>query len=245
MKIQLGRASVRSIAIVSGIGASAIFAGFVGARETVPQNAQFQTSLRANEIQLTAIERSFAKIEAARTPAAKDALADGFEREQTAYAKSMQERYSAALAQADLEVKTNGKQGSVAALKLFEDLAQSHEARLDTLSTRGKRMAPAGMAMMWPATVTHVARQEAPAWSPMDLLIPRAQAAIALVVYNACKQPRDNKVCAAAILKGTQDGVVARNTFNACWARYEGTRPKWWRATLRAGCTAALVARLA
>jgi len=202
---------------------------------SVPQNLGKLTT------QLNSIDGTFKQIES--SPRSRtDMAGEQFERQQAAYASGMYDIYINQLQSVALFAKTNGKEGSINGITQFEVLAKAHETRLRQLNERGKRLQPAGgtpVSMQVPVRLTPVA------WSPIDLIIPRAHAAIALTVVIACKQPVNATVCAAATAKAIVDGKIARQQFDACWAKYEGTRPKWWRAILRAGCTATFVARLA
>lgn len=241
-KIARLKFSYRTVAIM---GVAVVTTGAAAAllEPAGQSDAAFTSSLRASETQLATIDRTFQQVErATATGAATDAAAGQLEMQQADYVKGMNARYSEALGQVQLIVTSKGKAGSVAGLKAFEDLAQVHEARLKILAGRARAFAPQGTQRIAPPA--YVAQREA-AWSPIDLIIPRARAAIALTVYNACKQPRNDAACVAAIAKAKTDVQTANQNFNSCWASYENTRPKKVRAILRIVCTATLVGRLA
>lgn len=198
---------------------------------------QIGSDLRANDRQLMSIEGLVRQIEAAKTSAAKDRLADTLETSVAAYARAMVASFNAAIKQAE--------QGNVESLKSFEEHATNHENRLKQLDERGQKMAPRSGLIQEPAK----AGKAALGWlleTIGDFLISPAQAAIALSVYNACHQnPPNQAACASAVAGGPGQVSAAYATFNNCWNSLDGVRPKWWRAIRRAGCAAALTARLA
>lgn len=243
---KIGAKCFLALGMVAGLSGALLCTTIASAEPAVVAPADFTAQLRVSDGQLGTVERSFSQIEAARTPAAKDALAAPFEAQQDAYAKSMLSQYSTALAQADLSMKSKGTKGSVQLVSSFERQAQSHERRLNALFARGQNLKPAGAASWTPIALPRAEEQETAFSMIGSFFIPQAKAAIALRVYNACHgNPVNQAACAQAIVAGVVDGNTARATYNACWSSKEGVRPKWWRAVLRAGCVTALVARLA
>jgi hypothetical protein len=234
---------------VSSMGTSPL-----GEKAADGQGETIHTKLKTIDNQLTKIELLFEQIEAAKETAAKDRYADDLEKSLTGYTKAMMESYDTVLQQAEIAHRSQGKEGNVAQIKAFEDLATRHEERLKVLDQRGKKITvSASPSAVWEPTYRLTAR-----WSLQvlenisDVLISPAQAAIALSVYNACNHPSgqiwtqaQQAACAKAILKGNSDRITAQNTFTSCWNSNEGTRPKWLRAIRRTGCATALVIRLA
>ncbi|HYR21520.1 MAG TPA: hypothetical protein VEP30_01170 [Chthoniobacterales bacterium] len=214
------------------------------AAEAKVSPAQFRSRLQGHDRQLTSIEASFTQIEAARATADKDKYADALNDTMAAYAKGMMESFDTATKQAELANKSQGKEGSIALLKQFEDLAAKHERTLKQLDARAQKMkAPPEASAYEPAEGDN-------GWSLLekigDFFISPAQAAIAVSTYNQCHQsPPNQAACAQAIVNAVTQGNAARNVFNTCWNNQESVRPKWWRAVKRAACTAVLVARLA
>lgn len=243
---------LRHAILPAGLAIVGLGATMVSAQERVAgaassaslREAQFDRPLTA---QLTEIERTFGRIQSARTDAERDEIAPLFEKQQYAYSMNVFDQYSAALGNADRFVKSNGESGGFAELGRFERMAIRHEVALKALTAQGQRLAPKGeelpktsaLPMPRPAKVglmDRIAR----------FLIPQAKAAIALQVYSVCNaKPYNRAACAQATAKGITDAAAARAAFSTCWASHENRRPKWWRAVLRASCTAALVARLA
>lgn len=207
----------------------------------------FVSALRRADTQLASIESGFNQLQ--RAPAARgDALADAFDAQQRGYAENMIAQYSEALNQTRRFNQTNGRDGTIAGLKLFEDLAVRHEAKLKVLADRARAAGSAsgGASRAIPPAVADVRQSGGVLDSIAGFFIPQANAAIALRVYTICnQQPRNQAACAAAIAQGVIDGNAARATFNRCWASHEGVRPKKLRAFYRSLCTAALVVRLA
>jgi hypothetical protein len=219
---------------------------------TPAQQATHQTALRTNEASLVMLERTQARIEATKGDAARDALAVAYEEQQLRYVNAMQQQHDAAIS---VMRETLGgprwglHEQNLAQLNQFELLAQSHERRTQVLSQRADAMA-AGRPLTFQLPVASpLQASTAILAAAHDYVFPPAQAMIALTVYNACKKDSsgnvNQKACAAAVAQGLVDSNAARVTFNSCWASLESVRPKWWRSVRRAGCTAALVARLA
>ena len=213
---------------------------------TYAGTVQAQDRAAANDKQLTAIETLATQLQNAKTNAEKDRLADTFESRLAAYAKAMLSSFDSALKQAQTAAKSPPRSDSFAPLKRFEDHLQSHENRLKQLDSRMQKLKPQSSLQLFEG------RTVALGWllgQIGDAVISPAQAAIALSIYNVCSvspsTPASQAACTKAISTGHNQRVAAQATFNACWNKYENTRPKWWRATLRAGCVTFLVARLA
>lgn len=207
---------------------------------------QFGTRLQDIDRQLTSIEAVFTQIEVAKTDQDKDKYADDLERRLDAYAKAMLGSITTALKQAELSAMSRGKEGSTELLKSFEDLAKKHEDRLKQIDGRAQKMRPKSGSISELVGGGKVALDWPMLKKIGDFFISPAEAAIALSVYTACHQsPPNQTACAQAVTSGIAQTAAAQTTFNACWNRYEGTRPKWWRAVLRAGCVTALGVRLA
>lgn len=237
---------LRLAILPAGIAIVGLGATMVSAQERMA-GAASSASLRALDARLTAIERTFGRIQSARTDTERDKIAPLFEKQQYAYSMNVFDQYSAALGNADRFVKSNGESGGFAELAYFEILILRHEGALKALTAQSQRLAPKGeelpktsaRPMPRPAKVGLMDRI-------VSFLIPQAKAAIALQVSSVCNaKPYNQTACAQAIARGIVDGNAARAAFSTCWASYENRRPKWWRAVLRASCTAALVARLA
>jgi hypothetical protein len=131
----------------------------------------------------------------------------------------------------------------------FEMLAQRHERRTSVLARKADMITKGQQTSFLRLTPAATPVSSGFLASLHEFMFPSARAAIALTVYNACKKDGNGNVnaaaCTAASVKALADSNAARNAFNGCWAKYENTKPKWVRALARAGCTAALVARLA
>lgn len=195
------------------------------------------------DAQLTSIEAGVERMRAAKTDAARDAIAAGVEAEQKRYAVALYGQYSAALRTTSRFASTKGKVGSLEPLRVFEDLAQAHEIRLKAIETNARALRGGAVGFV----PTPIDRSQPDVMSRVaGFFIPSANAAIALSVYNVCNRKPFNAVaCAAATAQGVSQGNAAYATYNSCWAKQEGVRPKWWRATLRAACATALGVRLA
>jgi len=200
--------------------------------------------LLGRDKQLSSIETVFSQIEAAKTTDERDKLSDNFENQLSSYAKGMLSSYDAAVMEATLSAKSQGKEGGIERLKAFEDLAVRHEVRLKALEERGKKLLPRGGSLMVPHGKVQYG------WLLLDKIgdffVSPAEAAIALSIWNPCHtHPAAQPACNNAIASGVTQTAAAQSTFNSCWGSKEGVRPKWWRAILRAGCVTALGVRLA
>lgn len=205
--------------------------------------------LKANDSQLTSIETLFDQIDTAKADGDKDKLAGNLERRLSDYGRAMTAAFNAAVRQAELAAKSKGKQGSVEALKTFEDVAAKHEQRLKQLDERAKKMRSGSILDLFNGS------RLALGWRMLDTLgsfiVTPAEAAIAAVPYSICAGLNSNSTAAqwAACNSAIATAIVQRQTaqanFNTCWNNLEGVRPKWWRAVRRAGCTALYIARLA
>ena len=200
--------------------------------------------LQRNEKLLATIEGSFGQLQAAKADDAKDKEADVLENALSEYAKAMLASFDAAMEQARVVAKSGGKEGDAAAVSAFEAQASDHAKRLDGIDGQARKLLPKAGWLFEPALPT-----PSSAFAMLEgagsLLATPAEAAIAIPVAVACRQPVNPIACAQAIATAVTQGNAARNTFNQCWNAQENVRPKWWRALKRAGCTAVLVARLA
>jgi hypothetical protein len=208
--------------------------------------AQFGTRLQGNDRQLVSIEQLFTRMEAAKVTADKEKYSDDLSDALAAYAKAIMESFDTANKQAELAAKSEGKGGSTALLKPFEDLAVKHENRLKQLDERAQKImgSPKSSSISEPAEGGRVAGGWPMLEKISDFFISPARAAIALSVYTACHQ-NNPPLCTQYTAWGITQTQAAWVIFNACWNNLEGTRPKWWRAILRASCTTGLVVRLA
>lgn len=100
--------------------------------------AQVGTRLQDNDRQLASIEQLFTRIEAAKL--ITDNYADELSVPLAAYAKAMMESFDTAIKQAELAARSQGKEGSTALLKPFEDLAVKHENRMKQLDGRAQKI---------------------------------------------------------------------------------------------------------
>jgi hypothetical protein len=162
------------------------------------------------DAQLTSIEAGVERMRAAKTDAARDAIAEGVEAEQRRYAAALYAQYSAALRTTAGFARSKGQTGSLAPLRVFEDLAQAHEKRLKAVETKAKALrggavgfVPLPIDRPQPGVMSRVA----------SFFIPSANAAIALSVYNVCnRKPFDAVACAAATAQGVSQGNAAYAT---------------------------------
>lgn len=234
------------------LAVSALPLAYSAVAVTPAQQVAHQSALRVNEQSLVLLERTQARIEATKTDAARDALAPAYEEQQLRYVNAMQRQHDTAI-----KAVSNSAGGprwvryeqALADLNQFEQLAQRHERRTMVLSKRAEAMATSRPTSFNIPVAAPLHASGSILAAAHDYIFPPAHAMIALTVYNACKKDSNGtvnqKACAAAAAKGLADSNAARNTFNSCWSSLEGVRPKWWRSVRRAGCTAALVARLA
>jgi hypothetical protein len=205
------------------------------------QNAELQN----NEKQLVSIEALFGQLEAAKTDDERDKYSDNLDSSLAAYAKAMVASFYAGVDQAKLAAKTGNKEGDLAAVKSFEDLAHGHADRLDSLDSQAQKLLPKAGSITEPASGNKVF-----GWAMLedlrDFFVSPADAAIAIPVIAACQGSTVNPVaCAAAISTSVTQAAAAQATYNNCWNAQANVKPKWWRAVKRAVCVAALVARLA
>jgi hypothetical protein len=229
--------NIRTLILGVFLGASLSWVGSAAAQE---RNA----ALQENDKALTSIEGMFSQIEGAKTDEEKDKYADNFERSLASYAKAMMSSFDAALKQAELAAKSQGKEGNSEQLKAFEDLAVKHEKKLNDLDRQAKKAKPKSGSIWVPGMDGKLALGLLEKIG--DALISPAEAAIALSVYSAChRSPPNQTACAQGIAAGLAQSSAANAAFNSCWDSYANRRPNWWRALLRTGCVATLVARLA
>lgn len=205
--------------------------------------SDFTASLKDIDRQLAEIEGVANKMHEARNGDQKDAFADDLESKLSQYSKEMFSSFRVAIQQANLAQKSGGRRGSIELLHNYEDLASNHERRLATID---KVLQPEG----GKPVASRSSNSNELSWRVgqviLNVLVPPAEAAIALSVNGACQQnPRNQVACTQAISNGNSLANSAQSQFAACWGGYEGTRPKAWRAVKRLGCSAALVARLA
>jgi hypothetical protein len=215
-----------------------------GAAGAIVSPAQFGTRLQDHDRQLTSIEALVTRIEAAKLTADKEKYSDDLSASLAAYAKAMMESFDTAMKQAELANKSQGKQGSTALLKPFEDLATQHENRMKKLDARAQKIkAPLkSSSTSEPAEGGKMARGWPMLEKISDFFISPAQAAIAITVAAACNQhPPNQTACAQAIATGVTQAAAARNTFNTCW----NAAQKPLQGLKRLACTAALIVRLA
>lgn len=242
-----------SLAMIAVAAGSIALNAAVAAEQVNP--VAFKAALRSNEQALVQMERVQAQIEATKGDGPRDALAAAYESQQLRYVDVMQKQHDTAVQAVlccggprPIKDLVNNEAG-MAQLNEFEMLAQRHERRTQELAIRGEKIAPGRQTSFWQPDFDPLRGVSVLLSSAHDFVFPPAHAAIALTVYNACKKNEagtvNQQACAAAAAKAVIDSNAARQTFNACWAKYENTKPKWWRSVQRAGCTAALVARLA
>ncbi|MBI2174675.1 MAG: hypothetical protein HYU33_05725 [Candidatus Omnitrophica bacterium] len=115
-----------------------VFAQERGTAGGIVSPAQVGTRLQDNDRQLASIEQLFTRIEAAKL--ITDNYADELSVPLAAYAKAMMESFDTAIKQAELAAKSQGKEGSTALLKPFEDLAVKHENRMKQLDMRAQKI---------------------------------------------------------------------------------------------------------
>lgn len=232
--------------------------------------AQFKDVLLARERQLTSIEQLFTRIEVAKLPGEKEKLSDELSKPLAAYAKAMMEDFDTAMKQAELAAKSQGKEGSTALVKPFEDLAKQHEGRMKTLDARAQKIGgdiekgegetKKSSSIAEPTEATKVARGWPMLEKISNFLISPAHAAIAIPVVAACSQANPNSnppptvAQFATCLLATQTAgglrVQAQTTFTACWNAAHRHKLKrdghiHFPALMHTACTATLLARLA
>jgi hypothetical protein len=230
---------VRALILSVSLGLTLVYAGVGLAQE---RNA----ALQENDKQLTTIEGLFKQVEAAKATDDKDKAADDLGSRLDAYAKAMVASFEAALKQAELAAKSQGKEGNTEQLKTFEDLAVKHENRLKQLDNRAKKMQPKSGSIWEPGKDGKTAFVRPVLQKIGEFFISPAEAAIALSVYSAChRSPPNQAACVQGIATGVTQTAAAQATYRACWERLDGVRPKWWRDIRRVACVTALVARLA
>lgn len=232
-----------------------------GAQERLISTQSFERELKASDKALTAIENSFTKIENAKSAKERDALADGFERQLSVYARGMMKQCELALAQASQAAKTNGRAGSVKLPVLYEELAQQHEKRLKSLEARAEKLkgeikergggeAKKSGSIAEPTEGQEVAEPRTMVEESNEFFI-TPEPFIVIAVNTACSglnrdSPREDWVkCANATVTANSQRAAAWAQYNSCWNSHANVKPKWWRAILRAGCVIALTARLA
>lgn len=191
--------------------------------------------------QLTEIERLATQVETAKTTPERDKLADTLESRLQAYVRATLANFDAAIKQ--LQATAKSREPNFEALKKLEDGLQNQEKRLNELDKRMQKMKPSSS--LQPLEGGKLAL----GWllgKIGDAVISPAQAAIALSIYNTCNaKPYNQAACLKAATTGHSQRVAAQSTYNACWSKHANRKPNWVRAALRAGCVAALVARLA
>jgi hypothetical protein len=127
--------SCLSLAALSG-------AGPVFSQTAAPSARAVPTDLTAklqeSDKRLTSIEEGFTRMEALKTIG--DKFGDDLNEPLAAYARGMSESFDAAMKQAELAARSQGKDGSIASIKMFEDLAKKHESRLKQLDGKGQKI---------------------------------------------------------------------------------------------------------
>lgn len=241
-----------------------------GTQGGITSPVQFDTKLKASDRQLGAIEGIFTRIETARLPAEKEKLTDELSRPLAAYAKGMIEGFSEAIKQAEIATKSQGKEGSTAILKPFEDLAAKHEQRLKKLDERAQKISSdiekvedqpkKSSSIAEPAEAAKLAIGWRLLEKISDLFISPAHAAIAIPVVTTCSNANPNSnppptvAQFAACFVATQTAGALKDqaqiTFTACWNAAHRHKLKrdghiHFPALMHTACTATLVARLA
>ncbi len=256
-KVIIQKVKVFTLSLLLTVGVASV-TGYAAEPISLPQEKvitsensqvlrQFSSRLQNIDRQLASIDALVTRIESAKLVAEKEKYAEELDTALSVYAKSMKESYETAVQQAGLAANSQSKQGSLALLKPFEDLASRHESTLKRLDGRAQNiMSQKSSSIFEPAENWNVASGLIMIEKISDFFVPSANAAIALKVYSACHQnPPDNNACALAIVNGTKETAAAYNAFIECWNRYESVRPKWLRALKRLGCTALYIAKLA
>lgn len=208
---------------------------------------QFSIKLKDHDRQLALIEELVTRIEGAKMNEDKEKHANDLNDALAVYAKGMLESFDTAIKQTELSSNTKGKQGSVALLKSFEDLAVKHENKLKQIDARAQKIISLkSSSITGQAGSANVVYAEPIIDNIINFFFPNAQAAIALSIKSACSaNPPNQTACNQAIITGATNANQARYEFNRCWAAQENVRPKAWRAVKRIDCTLALIAKLA
>jgi hypothetical protein len=196
--------------------------------------------------QLAEIEALAARIHAARTDVEKDRFAPAFEQQLAVYAKVNIRDFDDPIHWPPKKAVASVARPWLDELKAYEDHIANHEGRMKQLTTTLQSKPPRQISL-WnldeASGRTWVSRA---AEDLVDSVVSTAEAAIALQVYNGCNTtPSNPQVCAQGVGSGVIQGNQAQQQYQSCWASHENKKPKWWRAALRSGCVAALVARLA
>lgn len=230
--------------------------------------AQFNASLQASDRQLASIEQLFTRIEAANLPAEKEKLSDGLSKPLAEYANGMIKSFDTALKQAELTAKTQGKEGSTALVKPFEDLAKRHEQRMKQLDGRAQKIGgdiekgevetKKSGSIAEPAESAKAAHGWPMLEKVSDFFISPAQAALAIPVVAACGPlvltvgvlHSALQACVVSVANASTAGAQAVNQFNACWgAAHRHKKLKDGHihvpALMHTACTATLIQKLA
>jgi hypothetical protein len=157
----------------------------------------------------------------------------------TTYTETMHRATDGALSAASLAAKTNGKQGSVQTLVLFENTAKDHEKRTAALQARLEKISGGVRSGTLKTTAVGAGLRALLDGLNKPIVAP-AEAALAIGALGPCIA-QAWVACAIAIVKATAQAVSAWNSYQSCLANLPPvpTKPSppssspWWSYAIR------------